>query len=261
MTVNADQPPALTLDKTTTTATYDAVGDVDQLRLPAHQQRQREPRGAVLGLRRQGDRDVPADALAARPGRDDHLRRDLRGHPGRPRRRLGGQPCDRPGVLRPDAGELQPGPGHGPGRPDPAAHARQDHVDRELRRGRRRDQLRLPAHQQRQREPRGAVLGLRRQGDRDVPADALAARPGRDDHLRRDLRGHPGRPRRRLGGQPCDRPGVLRPDAGELQPGPGHGPGRPDPAAHARQDHVDRELRRGRRRRSATATCSPTAAT
>ena len=63
-TVTAVQSRALTLVKTATPATYDAVGDVISLQLHVEQQRQRDPGRPGDGDRRQGDGLLPG----GRPG-------------------------------------------------------------------------------------------------------------------------------------------------------------------------------------------------
>jgi len=90
--------PALTLVKSVTETTYDAVDDVLHYSfLVTNSGNVRLAGPVTVADNKAADESCPnvntvgnLDALA-RPRRADHLHRDLRGHPGRPQRRLGDQ--------------------------------------------------------------------------------------------------------------------------------------------------------------------------
>ena len=65
-TVTAVQSRALTLVKTATPATYDAVGDVISYSYVVNEHRQRDAGGPGDGERRQGDGDLPGGRPGAR---------------------------------------------------------------------------------------------------------------------------------------------------------------------------------------------------
>ena len=166
------QSPSLTLDKTITSGdpTTAVGGTLTYSYLVTN------TGNVTLTALAVSDDNVDAAPVCAvdqpRPGRDDHLHRDLHGHPGRPRRRLRHQQRDRPAAPRPVA---TPHPGHRhatatadpePG-PDPRQDARPPLTYDSRRRG---HHLQLPRHQHRQRHPHRAVHRGRRQGDRRAPA-------------------------------------------------------------------------------------------
>ena len=93
-TVNATQTAALSLTKSASPATYNAVDQTHHLHLHLDQHRQRDPRRPLHRGRRQADR-----ARCRRPPWRPAPRSDLghpHDHPGRPRRRLADQHRHRP---------------------------------------------------------------------------------------------------------------------------------------------------------------------
>ena len=96
LVIPISQNPALSLVKSATPSTYSAVAQ-SILQLPSQQQRQCSSHGAGHGRRRQGHCQLPGfehdrqQRRLPRPGRVDHVHRQLHDHPGRPQQRLGHQ--------------------------------------------------------------------------------------------------------------------------------------------------------------------------
>ena len=117
-TVTATQTPALNLDKSAAPLRTPGRPD-DQLQLPAHQQRQRDPDAPSRSATTRSARHLPGDADLARADRDDHLHRQ----PHRDRRPTS-TPARSPTTPPGTASSAPPGrlePGHQDGHREPDA--------------------------------------------------------------------------------------------------------------------------------------------
>ena len=119
------EAPSLTIVKSTTTATYDSVGDVLSYSFELTNSGNVTLSGPFTVADNRAT-DESCRSRRASPRVLDHLHRDLHRHPGRPRRGLGHEHGDRQRLLRRHDRHVQHGQRHDHRHPDAGPHDRQD---------------------------------------------------------------------------------------------------------------------------------------